>query len=43
MILVDALNSSTNSIETYAIFSQTCPRFNDLLKRKKDELTTKLS
>ena len=43
MILVDTLNSSTNSIETYAIFSQTCSRFNDILKRKKDVLPRKLS
>ena len=27
MILVDAVNSFENSIETYAILSQTCPRF----------------
>ena len=34
MILVDAVNSSNNSTETYNILSQTCSRFN-MLKRKK--------
>ena len=36
MILADVVNSSENSTETYAILSQTCSRFNDILKRKKD-------
>ena len=36
MILVDGVNSSKNSTETYSILSQTCSRFNDTLKRKKD-------
>ena len=36
--MVDAVNSSKNSTETYAILSQTCSRFNDILKRKKDAL-----
>ena len=36
MILADAVNSSKNSTETYAILPQTCSRFNDILKRKKD-------
>ena len=38
MVLVDAVNSSKNSTETYAILSQTCSRFNDILKQKKDAL-----
>ena len=38
MILVDAVNSSKNSTETYTILLQTCSRFNDILKRKKDAL-----
>ena len=38
MMLVDAVNSTKNSAETYAILSQTCSRFNDILKRKKDPL-----
>ena len=38
VILVDAVNSSKNSTETYATLSQTCSRFNDILKRKKDPL-----
>ena len=38
MILVDAVNSSKNSLETYSILPQTCSRFNDILKRKKDAL-----
>ena len=36
MILIDAVNSSKNSTETYAILSKTSSRFNDILKRKKD-------
>ena len=35
MILVDAVNSSNNSTETYNILSQTCSRFN-MLKTKKN-------
>ena len=38
MILVDTVNASKNSTETYAILSQTCSRFNDILKRKQDKL-----
>ena len=38
MILVDAVNSSKNSTETCAILSQTCSRFNDVLKQKKDAI-----
>ena len=38
MILADVVNSSENSTETYAILSQTCSRFNDILTRKKDAL-----
>ena len=37
-ILADAVNSSKNSTKTYAIMSQTCLIFNDVLKRKKDAL-----
>ena len=37
-ILADAVNSSKNSTKTYAIMSQTCSIFNDVLKRKKDAL-----
>ena len=32
------VNSYKNSTETYAIFSKTCSRFNDILKLKKDAL-----
>ena len=38
MVLVDAVYSSKNSTETYVILSQTCSRFNDILKRRKDAL-----
>ena len=38
MILVDAVNSSKNSTETYAILSQTCSRFSYILRQKKDAL-----
>ena len=37
-ILFDAVNSSKNSTETYATLSQTCLRFNNILKRKKHAL-----
>ena len=36
-ILFDAVNSSKNSTETYATLSQTCLRFNNILKRKKHD------
>ena len=35
MILLDGVNSSKNSTETYVILSQTCSRFNGILKQKK--------
>ena len=38
MILVDAVNSSKNSTGTYAILWQTCSRFNDISRQKKDAL-----
>ena len=35
ILLFDAVGSSKNSTETYAIMSQTCSRFNNILKWKK--------
>ena len=39
-ILVNAINYSKNSTESCAILSQTCSRFKDILKRKKDTCLT---
>ena len=43
MIFVDAINLSKNSTETYVILSQTCSRFNDILKIKTDALLSHIN
>ena len=43
MILVDEVKSSKNSTDTYVILSQTCSRFNAILKRKKDALLSQIN